>query len=102
MQSFAEESFITTAEYGRMLYENPRGIGCVECHGHYGEGDRIANYTYRKQAKSIQAPRINDLDFKSFKEALQSGKKVMPKYYLTASEIEAIYKYLQTVKNENP
>lgn len=94
----AEESFITPLEYGKMLYENPRGIGCVECHGQYGQGDKIANYIHKNQAKSIHAPRINNLDFTAFKNALQSGKRVMPKYYLTSDEIETIYKYLQSVK----
>lgn len=94
----AEESFITQLEYGKMLYENPRGIGCVECHGQYGQGDKIANYMHKNQVKFIQAPRINNLDFNTFKKALQSGKRVMPRYYLTAEEIEAIYKYLQNLK----
>ncbi|MBX7491296.1 c-type cytochrome [Helicobacter turcicus] len=94
----AEESFIAPLEYGKMLYENPRGIGCVECHGQYGQGDKIADYTHKNQAKSIHAPRINNLDFNTFKNALQSGKRVMPKYYLTASEIEAIYKYIRNFK----
>ncbi|TLD85215.1 c-type cytochrome [Helicobacter sp. MIT 11-5569] len=94
----AEENFITPLEYGKMLYENPRGIGCVECHGKYGEGDRVANYTHKNYAKSIYAPRINNLEFNTFKNALQGGKRVMPKYYLTANEIEAIYKYLQNFK----
>ncbi|WP_299547294.1 cytochrome c [uncultured Helicobacter sp.] len=94
----AEESFITPLEYGKMLYENPRGISCLECHGQYGEGNKVANYTHKKQVKSIHAPRINNLDFNTFKKALQKGKRVMPKYYLTADEIEAIYKYLQSFK----
>lgn len=97
----AEESFITPLEYGKMLYENPRGIGCVECHGRYGEGDIVANYMHKNQAKIIRAPRINNLDFNTFRDALQEGKRVMPKYYLTADEIEAIYKYLQNFK-QNP
>ncbi|EHN2731235.1 hypothetical protein KGG34_001311, partial [Campylobacter jejuni] len=25
--------FITLKEYSKMLYENPRGISCKECHG---------------------------------------------------------------------
>ncbi|MCI5968052.1 c-type cytochrome [Helicobacter sp.] len=95
----AGESFITPLEYGKMLYENPRGIGCVECHGQYGQGDKIANYTHKGQTKFIYAPRINNLDFETFKDALQKGKRVMPKYYLTANEIEAIYKYLQNFKH---
>lgn len=94
----SQESFITQFEYGKMLYENPRGIGCVRCHGQYGEGDKIANYTHKNHVTSLYAPRINNLDFTTFKKALQSGKRVMPKYYLTTEEIEAIYQYLQNFK----
>ena len=97
---YANDSFITSLEYGKMLYENPRGVGCMECHGRYGEGERIAKYTHKKQAKIIEAPRINNVEFKSFKIALQEGKRVMPKYYLTADEIAAMYEYLQAVKKE--
>lgn len=95
----AEESFITTLEYGKMLYTNPRGIGCVECHGRFGEGQQIANYTHKRKDKVLQGPSINNLSFSEFKNALQKGTKVMPKYYLTTNEIEAIYKYLESIHN---
>ncbi|MDD6055043.1 MAG: cytochrome c [Helicobacter sp.] len=98
--AFANDSFITALEYGKMLYENPRGIGCVECHGFYGEGGNIANYTHKRKNRILIAPQINSLDFKSFKNALQKGKKVMPKYYLTNEEIEAIYQYLAESKKQ--
>ncbi len=94
----AEESFITPLEYGKMLYTNPRGIGCVECHGRFGEGQQIANYTHKRKNKTLQGPRINNLSFKDFESALQKNKKIMPKYYLTTSEIEAIYKYLDSIE----
>lgn len=95
----AEESFITTLEYGKMLYNNPRGIGCVECHGRFGEGQQIANYIHKRKGKTLQGSRINNLSFERFESALQKGKNIMPKYYLTPSEIEAIYKYLESAKN---
>lgn len=51
--SFAKDiinnSFITEYEYGAMLYENPRGIGCNKCHG---DGDKslvIAKYKDKKK-----------------------------------------------------
>ncbi|CAM3638707.1 c-type cytochrome [Helicobacter sp. UBA3407] len=94
----AEESFITTLEYGKMLYTNPRGIGCVECHGRFGEGQQIANYIHKRKGKTLQGPRINNLSFREFENALQKTKKVMPKYYLTSNEIEAIYKYLESIE----
>ena len=95
----AEESFITTLEYGKMLYNNPRGIGCVECHGHFGEGQQIANYIHKRKGKTLQGARINNLSFERFENALQKDRKIMPKYYLTSSEIEAIYKYLESIEN---
>ncbi|MDA3968253.1 c-type cytochrome [Helicobacter ibis] len=95
----AEDSFITQIEYGRMLYENPRGIGCVECHGESGEGKIIANYTHKKKQKQLYGPKINDIEFDSFSKALQKSQKIMPKYYLTKQEIEAIYKYLESKKD---
>lgn len=101
-QLFAEDSFITFLEYGKMLYNNPRGIGCVECHGAYGEGGDIANYIHKRKHRNLVAPPIGNIPFKSFKNALQKGKKVMPKYYLTDNEIEAIYKYLQSVQSNLP
>ena len=30
------ESFISDYEYGQMLYMNPRGVSCVQCHGDSG------------------------------------------------------------------
>ncbi|WP_104721406.1 c-type cytochrome [Helicobacter mesocricetorum] len=93
---FAEESFITSIEYGKMLYENPRGIGCVECHGQAGEGRMIAEYYHKKKAISLQGPAINHLKFEVFAKALQESKKVMPKYYLTKNEIQAIFEYIES------
>jgi len=37
----ADESFISNLEYGEMLYKNPRGIGCIKCHGKNGKGKII-------------------------------------------------------------
>ncbi len=34
--------FITKTEYAKMLYLNPRGIGCDKCHGAKGEGSLIS------------------------------------------------------------
>ena len=53
--------------YGKNLYENPRGIACNKCHGNKGEGGVIAHYKH---------------------------KGVMPRYFLTDEEITAIYMYL--------
>ncbi|STP00040.1 cytochrome C oxidase subunit III [Helicobacter canadensis] len=95
---FAEDSFITQVEYGKMLYENPRGIGCVNCHGEKGEGRLIAHYSHKNKDRELKGVRINHLGFQEFLKSLQESKKVMPKYYLTKSEIQAIYQYLQSKK----
>ncbi len=96
----AEESFITQIEYGKMLYENPRGVGCVNCHGEGGEGRLIAGYSHKKKDKELKGARINHLGFQEFLQGLQESKKVMPKYYLTKSEIQAIFQYLQSKKDK--
>ncbi|WP_204161846.1 c-type cytochrome [Helicobacter apodemus] len=93
---FAQESFITSIEYGKMLYENPRGIGCVECHGQAGEGKRITEYYHKKKLITLQGPAINHLTFEAFAKALGENKKVMPKYYLTKTEIQAIFEYIES------
>lgn len=92
---FDNEGFITFREYGKNLYENPRGIGCHHCHGQKGEGSIIAHYTHKGNAKTLSAPAINTLEFSVFAKALDSQKLgVMPRYYLTQKEIQAIYFYL--------
>ena len=94
----ADESFITQIEYGKMLYENPRGIGCIHCHGKYGEGQKIAHFTHKNSHKTIYAPNLQTLNFESFSKALQKSRKVMPKYYLTKEEQLAIFKYIEAMK----
>ncbi|WP_394951693.1 c-type cytochrome [uncultured Helicobacter sp.] len=92
---FDNEGFITFKEYGKNLYENPRGIGCNHCHGTKGEGSIIAHYKHKGNAKTLNAPAINKLEFSAFTKALSSQKlNVMPRYYLTPKEIQAIYFYL--------
>lgn len=91
------EGFISYAEYGKNLYENPRGIGCNKCHGAQGQGNIIANYTHKGIDKTLNAPNIKTLSYEYFITVLQNPKKstVMPKYYLTQKEIEAIYYYIK-------
>lgn len=89
-----EGDFITEKEYGKYLYENPRGISCRVCHGEYGEGTILATYKHRGKEKELHAPNITGLDIKEFKAKVNNAQGVMPKYYLTDSEIEAIYEYI--------
>lgn len=62
LNSFAEEnpndmdinnSFITKYEYGKMLYNNPRGIGCNNCHGDDARGKNLLSLSMFKIKKSI-------------------------------------------------
>ena len=92
--------FITKTEYAKMLYLNPRGIGCDKCHGAKGEGSLISKYKHfdKKTNKTVddelRAPKINDIDFESFKEALTKPKGVMPSYFLTDEETTILYEYI--------
>ena len=92
--------FITKTEYAKMLYLNPRGIGCDKCHGAKGEGSLISKYKHfdKKANKTVddelRAPKINDIDFESFKAALTKSKSVMPSYFLTDEETTILYEYI--------
>jgi len=103
------ESFISNFEYGQMLYKNPRGIGCIKCHGDNGKGKLIATYVNDKtgEVEKIVAPDITKVSYKIFynrikySKVLKKGKfkalnySVMPKYnYLVDDEIKSIYNYL--------
>ena len=99
--------FITKTEYAKMLYLNPRGIGCDKCHGAKGEGSLISKYKHfdKKTNKTVddelRAPKINDIDFESFKAALTKPKGVMPSYFLTDEETTILYEYI-TNKMKTP
>ena len=97
--SLRAEDFITKMEYAKMLYSNPRGIGCILCHGKRGEGSVIARYKHNGKQKELVAPAINKLSKKRFFKALQSSNSVMPKYFLTNSEIEVLYFYVTSEVN---
>ncbi len=107
------DDFITNYEYGEMLYKNPRGIGCIKCHGNDAKGGIIATYIDDKtgEKKAIIAPNIKKVSWKVFYERLKESKvlrkgkfktlhfSVMPKYtYLTDSEIKTIYNYIKGLK----
>jgi len=95
---YAKSSFITPMEYSSSLYKNPRGIGCDNCHGGKGEGKLVATYIHKKKKKEFRGPAINNVIFNDFKKALNSSKRGMPRYYLTNSEIKALFFYLQEIK----
>ncbi len=91
---FSSSSFITPLEYASQLYKNPRGIGCGECHGEYGEGMVIAEYMHKNEKKTFSAPAINTIGFEEFYKVLNKRNKGMPRYFLTNGEIKALYLYL--------
>jgi len=95
---FGQEAFISYSEYGQMLYQNPRGISCVQCHGKNGEGISIIKYKEGDKLKELRGADIRNMNLISMQKALNAYHKVMPRYYLTNKEIEAIYDYLK-VKN---
>ncbi len=97
----ASEDFISHYEYGQMLYSNPRGVSCSQCHGDNGEGCVIVSYKDVDGKKKV----IKGLDIrqKSLTEMIKSTDvyhEVMPRYYLTNEEIKAIYDYLQKKNQE--
>lgn len=94
--SVLDEQFMTEEEYGGYLYQDPRGISCKRCHGEYGKGQHLVSYTSRGKSVDINAPDITQLDLDSFSNAVRKTNTIMPKYYLTDSEVRAIYKYITT------
>ena len=97
--SLKAEDFITKMEYAKMLYSNPRGIGCILCHGSRGEGSVIAKYKHKGEQKELVAPAINELSKEKFYKALKRSNSVMPKYFLTNNEIEVLYFYVTSEVN---
>ncbi len=94
------EDFISEFEYGQMLYKNPRGVSCASCHGDLGEGAYISSFVNSDDIEiKFNGPDIRALNLKTFKKAVGKGGRIMPKYYLTDKEIEAIFKYIKIVNN---
>ena len=97
---YSNEAFISDYEYGEMLYSNPRGVSCKECHGDSGEGKTIVQYQDIHGKEAIRGADIRKKSFKQMIKSVNSYHKVMPRYYLTEEEVKAIYDYLQE-KNKN-
>lgn len=90
------EDFITKMEYAKMLYSNPRGIGCNKCHGEKGEGSIISQYPHKGKMATLEAPNITNVPKERFFQALTSQHKVMPTYFLTWQEIDSLYYYVSS------
>jgi len=96
----AREDFISHYDYGQMLYDNPRGISCVKCHGKKGEGIEIASYICKDKNStrvSLRGSDIRNVELKGMIKSLKSRHKIMPNYYLTIKEVKAIYDYLKKI-----
>lgn len=94
-----DDAFITTYEYGQMLYNNPRGIGCNKCHGDDAKGRFLSKYIGKKDKEIVvTAPDITSVSFEVFLKKLNSQniKKslIMPTYFLTPSELKSLYMYI--------
>lgn len=106
-----EDSFLSSVEYGRMLYNNPRGISCKQCHGQTGKGgQKIAKYFDKKRnPKILRGVDITSFSLEDLKASLRNEyreknrikrHKIMPMYYLTDEEVQAIYDFLQYVNKK--
>ena len=94
------EDFISDYEYGEMLYANPRGVSCSQCHGKIGEGQIIVEYRDVDGKHILKGSDIRKDSLSSMIKAVNSYHKIMPRYYLTNEEVKAIYDYLK-IKNKN-
>ncbi|HFS85453.1 MAG TPA: c-type cytochrome [Epsilonproteobacteria bacterium] len=95
MTQASDETFISHYEYGEMLYQYPRGVSCVSCHGASGEGKEIARYKEEGEERKISGPDIRSVSLPLMAKAVNSDHEIMPRYYLTKEEIKAIFDYLQ-------
>ena len=106
---YGDDLFITKFEYGEMLYNNPRGISCMKCHGPKGESKFFVSYKERNKSTNIietyniQIPDIRNIPIEKLKDVLQgknNAGKIMPTYFLSNEEILAIHYYLQQINKK--
>ncbi len=96
----ANEDFISHYEYGEMLYNNPRGVSCSQCHGKDGAGTTIVEFRDIHGKQAIKGSDIRTKSLQTMIKSVNSYHEIMPRYYLTEEEVKAIYDYLQK-KNLN-
>ena len=92
---YADEDFISHYEYGEMLYNNPRGVSCSQCHGASGEGTKIVEFRDIHGKQAIEGPDIRKESLTRMINSINRYHEIMPRYYLTNEEVKAIYDYLQ-------
>lgn len=86
-----------------MLYENPRGISCKECHGVDGSEQILGYYMKNGIKTAYKVPSIQNLSFENFKNSLnqsKDAKSIMPNYSLTNDEIVTLYNYIKQFSKE--
>ena len=96
---WGEEDFISHYEYGEMLYANPRGVSCAQCHGKSGEGQIIVEFRDIHGKQALKGSDIRRNTLHEMIKAVNNYHEIMPRYYLTNDEVKAIHDYLQK-KNE--
>jgi len=100
------ESFLSSVEYGRMLYQQPRGISCAQCHGKAGKGGQkiVKYYDKKRNPKILKGVNITNYSLEDLTASLNNQyrennktkrHKIMPMYYLNREETQAIFDYLQ-------
>jgi len=99
---FADEDFISHYEYGEMLYNNPRGVSCAQCHGKSGEGTKIVEFRDIHGKQAITGPDIRKEPLSRMINSINHYHEIMPRYYLTDEEVEAIYDYLKEKNRRYP
>jgi len=94
----ADEGFISQEEYGAMLFANPRGIACINCHNKKMQNKILTTYKRRKKEFKVIIPEIkNTISLKKLKNILK-GKSIMPSYHFTDEEIKALWTYIRSRK----
>lgn len=123
VQQQINESFITKYEYGKMLYNNPRGISCAKCHGQDAKGMSLSKFKHREKDKvfhcEIKTEDITTISLVNFTTKLDPevlaekpqfektdvcAKMIygntMPRYFLTNNELESIYYYITHINRK--
>lgn len=95
--------FITQKEYAKMLYENPRGISCKQCHGNDGREQVLEYFTHKGKKTPFVVPSIQSVEYADFERSLaqsKDAKSIMPTYSLTKQEIKTLFTYIQDFKKD--
>lgn len=120
LTSKIDESFITKYEYGKMLYNYPRGVSCKECHGPKAKGKTVVVFSHKIKGVihrcAVRTRDITNVSLKDFQNKLDPDAKLkkieikkedvckklvygntMPKYFLTKDELDSLYYYIKNV-----